>query len=214
LSTASSAPRPPKPLFHGPLPWIKPGLILGGISPLLVLLFRGLRGTLDANPIEEILNQLGLLALVFLVASLACTPAKKLLGWTWPMRIRRALGLLAFFYAALHVLTYLVPDKGLKLGEILEDIVERKFIAAGFFAFLALVPLAVTSTDAWVKTLGYARWQKLHRLAYVAGGLAALHFVWRVKADYTRPFVVVGMLLVLFGVRVVLAVRKGAPKRT
>lgn len=189
-------------LFAGKYGWLKPGLIVGAVSPLAVLFLRGLRGTLEANPVAEILNQLGLLALIFLIASLACSPLKKTLGWTWPMRLRRTLGLLAFFYACLHVLTYLGPDRQWALGTIFEDVTQRPFIVVGFLAFVSLVPLALTSTNEAVKRMGFVRWQRLHRLAYVAGALASIHFIWRVKSDLRQPLIYAGVLAALLLVRV------------
>ena len=151
-----------------PLPWLKPGLFVGGLVPGVAILVLAARGTLAADPIAEALNRFGLLALVFLVASLTCTPLKTLFGWTWPIRIRRMLGLFSFGYACAHFLTYAVIDQGLDLRAIVEDITERKFILVGFLAFLLLVPLAVTSTKGWVRRLGFVRWQRLHRLVYAA----------------------------------------------
>lgn len=174
-------------LFAGKHPWLKPGLLLGGLVPLAVLGVRAARGTLGADPIAIALNQLGLLALIFLVASLAATPLKLVLEWTWPIRVRRMLGLFAFFYACLHFLLYAVIDQGLALAAIAADIAERGFIAVGFGAFVLLIPLAITSTAAMTKRLGAARWKRLHRLAYLAAILAVVHFLWRVKIDLTQP---------------------------
>src|SRR5581483_11262508 len=97
---------PPRGKRAVPLPWLKPGVLTGSLVPLASIVHRGMRGSLGANPVAEALNELGLMALVFLILSLACTPAKVLFGVTWPIRIRRMLGLLAFFYATLHLLTY------------------------------------------------------------------------------------------------------------
>ncbi|MCW5891178.1 MAG: sulfoxide reductase heme-binding subunit YedZ [bacterium] len=179
-----------------PLRWLAPGVLLGALVPLAVLCRRALHGTLGANPIAEALNQLGLLALIFLVAALACTPAKTLLGWTWPLRLRRMLGLLGFAYAALHVATYVALDQGFDGAALWADVTKRRFIHVGAAAFLLLVPLAATSTAGAVRRLGFARWKLLHRLAYLATGLAVLHFVWRVKVDLTEP---VAYALVLAG---------------
>jgi sulfoxide reductase heme-binding subunit YedZ len=182
------------------LPWLKPGVFAGAFAPMLALTWRAARGTLGANPIAEVLNQLGLVALIFLVASLACTPLKLALGWTWPTRIRRMLGLFAFFYAACHFVTYAAVDQGLNVGAIVQDILKRNFILVGFSALVLLIPLAVTSTDAMVRRLGFPRWKKLHRLAYVAGVLGVIHFVWRVKKDLTEPMAygfVLGLLLAM-----------------
>src|SRR5439155_16241258 len=111
-----------------PLPWLKPGLFVGALAPLAVMVLEAVQGTLGANPIAEIENVLGLAALVLLVASLACTPARRLFGWAWPARIRRELGLFAFFYVALHFLTYVLVDQGLDAGRIVADLVTRPFI--------------------------------------------------------------------------------------
>lgn len=191
-----------------PLPWLKPALLVGGLLPLAMLAIDGARGALGANAIEVVLNQTGLLALVLLVASLACTPLKLLFAWTWPMRVRKLLGLLAFSYAALHFLTYAVADQGLAWGAIYEDVTKRPFITVGFTALVLLVPLAVTSTNGWVRRLGFTTWQRLHRLAYVAAALGVVHFVWRVKTDATEPFVYGAVLALLLGIRVAKALQK------
>jgi sulfoxide reductase heme-binding subunit YedZ len=182
--------------------WLKPGVLVGALVPLGALVVRALSGRLGANPIAEVLNQFGLLALIFLVASLAATPLKLLLGLKWPLRIRRMLGLLAFFYASLHLLTYALLDRAGELGTLLEDLGKRPFITVGFFAWLLLVPLAITSTKAMVKKLGFARWKRLHQLSYVAGILGIVHFLWRVKKDASEPFAYGAILALLLGVRV------------
>ena len=186
-----------------PLPWLKPAVLTGGLSPLALLTLEGLRGTLGANPIERVLNQTGLLALILLVASLACTPLKVVARWTWPMRLRKLLGLLGFSYAVLHFLTYAAVDQGLALAAILEDISKRPFVTVGFLALVLLVPLAATSTQRMVRRLGFPAWQRLHRLAYVAASLGVLHFLWRVKKDLTEPLLFGAVLALLFAVRLV-----------
>jgi sulfoxide reductase heme-binding subunit YedZ len=125
-----------------PLPWLKPAVLTGSLVPIAAILERAWRDDLGPDPIAQALNQLGLIALVFLVAALGCTPLKTIFGWTWPMRIRRMLGLLAFFYAFLHVITYTVLDQGLDWNAIVDDVVKRKFIFLGFSTFLLLIPLA------------------------------------------------------------------------
>jgi len=170
-----------------PLPWLKPAVLTGALVPIAAILLRAWRQELGPDPIAQALNQLGLIALIFLVAALVCTPLKAILGWSWPMRLRRMLGLLAFFYALLHVLTYTALDQGFDWRAIAADVVKRKFIFVGFSAFVLLLPLAATSTNWAVKRLGYLRWKQLHRLAYVAPALAVLHFVWRVKRDVREP---------------------------
>jgi methionine sulfoxide reductase heme-binding subunit len=190
-----------------PLPWMKPGVFVGALLPLLGLLVQAVRGTLGADPVALALNRLGLLALIFLLASLAATPAKLLFGWTWPIRLRRMLGLFAFFYASLHFATYLAIDQRFDWPVLWADVTQRKFMVVGFAAFLLLLPLALTSTDASVRRLGFRRWKALHRLAYLAAVLAAVHFWWRVKLDIRQPLVYALVLAALLLVRVGDAVR-------
>ncbi|MGH2365036.1 MAG: sulfite oxidase heme-binding subunit YedZ [Chloroflexota bacterium] len=169
---------------------------------------RGGANLLGANPIAEVENELGLGALVFLLAAMACTPARRLFGWAWPMRIRRELGLFAFFYVSLHVTTYLLLDKFLDLSAVVSDILQRPFITVGFAAFVLLIPVAYTSSSYWIRRLGYDRWQMIHRLTYVAGVLAIVHFIWRAKLVVLQP-VVYGIILgALLLVRVLYSSRK------
>jgi sulfoxide reductase heme-binding subunit YedZ len=181
-----------------PYAWLKPGVFIGCLVPLALMIVDGARGQLGADPVAIALNRLGLLALITLVASLAATPARLVLGWAWPLRLRRMLGLFAFFYALLHFTLYLAIDQGFDFAAIVKDVTERKFITVGFAAFLVLVPLAATSPLRMRRMLGPKRWQRLHRLVYLVGVLAALHFIWRVKRDLTEPTVyavIIGALL-------------------
>jgi sulfoxide reductase heme-binding subunit YedZ len=196
------------------MPWLIPGMYVGAMAPLASILLRASRGALSANPIAQVMNELGLSALVLLLASLACTPARHLFGWTWPIRIRRDLGLLAFFYAVLHFLTYLVLDQAVDLAAIWADIAKRPFITVGFLALLLLVPLALTSTKASVRRLGYRRWEQIHRLVYVAGALAVVHFFWRVKIDLTQPLTYGLVLAGLLGVRAAVWRSRPTSRRT
>jgi sulfoxide reductase heme-binding subunit YedZ len=173
--------------------------------------FRLARGQLGANPIATLLNQLGLLALIFLVACLACTPAKTVFGVTFQIRLRKTLGLLAFFTALAHFLVYVVVDQRLAFGPILKDVTKRPFIVVGVIALSLLVPLALTSTKKSVQRLGFAQWKRLHRLVYAIATLAIIHFTLRVKADKSEPFVWGAIVVVLFLVRIVAALR-GTPK--
>ena len=191
-----------RPRSRNPDAWLKPGVLIGGLVPLVALIVGALRGTLGANPIAEVLNQLGLLALIFLVASLAATPAKHLFGITELMRVRRLLGLFTFFYATLHLLTYVLLDRFGELGTLLEDLVKRPFISVGFLAWLLLVPLAITSTGGMIKRLGFTRWQRLHRLTYLAAMLGLVHFVWRVKKDVSEPLAYGVVVLALLATRI------------
>ena len=127
------------------------------------------------------------------------------------MRVRREIGLFPFFYASLHFLTYLAADLQFDVSTVLEDIAKRPFITVGFAAFLLLAPLALTSTNGWVKRLGYRRWQRLHWLVYVAGVLAILHFIWRVKIDLSQPAIYGAVLVLLLAVRVGFWLKKRLP---
>ena len=182
-------------------PWLVPATVTGALVPFVSIAWRISRHRLGANPIATALNQVGLLALIFLCASLSCTPLKIAFNWNWPLRVRRTLGLCAFFSALLHFLVYLILDQGLALGAVLLDVLKRPFIALGFSALLLLVPLALTSTRRSVARLGFARWQRLHRLAYLIGVLGVLHFYLRVKADHTQPVAYALLLLAGFGLR-------------
>ncbi|MEM1029585.1 MAG: protein-methionine-sulfoxide reductase heme-binding subunit MsrQ [Myxococcota bacterium] len=184
-----------------PLAWLQPAIVVGSLAPFAVILARGLTGGLGANPIATAMNQLGLLALIFLVASLACSPLRVLFRWRWPIKIRRTLGLMGFFAACVHFGVWLVLDQGLALQAIAEDILGRPFILVGFLALLLLLPLAQTSSQKAMRRLGYPAWKRLHRLAYVAAGLGVVHYFLRVKADVSEPLVYGVVLLVLFAVR-------------
>jgi len=176
--------------------WLVPATITGALIPFAWIAWRLSQHRLGANPIATALNQIGLLSLIFLCASLSCTPLKIAFSWTWPLRVRRTLGLCAFFSVVLHFLVYLVLDQSFAVGAVLRDVLKRPFIALGFGALLLLVPLALTSTRRAVARLGFVRWQRLHRLAYLIGILGVAHFYLRVKADHTQP-IVYGLILAL-----------------
>jgi methionine sulfoxide reductase heme-binding subunit len=190
------------------LTWLGPAIVVGCLIPILGMIWDGYHDLLGANPVQRVLLQTGRLALILLLASLACTPAKIVLGWTWPLRIRKALGLLAFGYAFIHMLTYVVVDHGAKLQVILEDVLKRPFITVGMLSVLIMLPLAITSTKGMVKRLGFVKWQRLHRLVYWAAGFAALHFFLQVKKDVREPLVFAAILAVFFAVRGFAAWRK------
>jgi sulfoxide reductase heme-binding subunit YedZ len=180
------------------------------LAPLAKMAAELWLGRLGANPVEAIQDRLGFWTLTFLVLSLVPTPAHDLLGLAWPVRVRRTLGLFAFAYATLHLGWYVGIDQLLDVGLLVEDVAKRKFMTVGFAAWLLLVPLAVTSTDGWVRRLGFARWKRLHRLVYAAALLGAVHFVWRVKADLRRPAIFLAALALLLGARLV---PRGAARR-
>jgi sulfoxide reductase heme-binding subunit YedZ len=210
MSTAVAIPktRPAGP----PLPWLKPAVFTGSLVPFVAIAYFALTGRLGANPVAEALNRFGLLALILLILSLACSPLKTLFGWTWPIRIRKTLGLFAFFYASIHFLTYAGLDQGFAWKTIAEDITERRFIFVGFAALVILIPLAVTSTSGMLKRLGAARWKRLHQLAYVAAILGVIHFLWRVKIDLTEPLIYAVVLAALLAVRLLPDKKKVAKK--
>ncbi|HAB29942.1 MAG TPA: sulfoxide reductase heme-binding subunit YedZ, partial [Gemmatimonadetes bacterium] len=156
---------------------------------------------LGANAIEEVLHRLGDTSLVILLVTLSITPIRRLTGWNDLAPLRRPLGLFAFFYLTIHFLWYAVVDEGLAFEFIVEDVIERPYILAGFTAWLMLIPLAITSTKGWIRRLK-KNWQKLHRLVYVATGLGVLHFYWQVKADTYWPLVATTVLVALMLLRI------------
>ena len=185
------------------LDWLQPAVLTGSLIPFAVLAFRAFTGRLGANPIATMLNQLGLLALLFVFASLSCTSLKIVFGWKWTLKLRKTLGLLGFFTVLAHLLLYAVVDQQLRLSVVLEDVLKRPFIAVGFGAFLLLLPLALTSTKKALKRMGPKNWRRLHRLAYVIGILGVVHFYMRQKQDTTEPIIYGFVLCWLLGVRLV-----------
>jgi methionine sulfoxide reductase heme-binding subunit len=172
------------------------------LLPLAKIGWDGAVGALGANPVEAIQNRLGFWAITLLALSLVPTPAKELAGIAWPQRLRRVIGLAAFGYALLHFVFYVAVDKFFDWPVIAVDLTKRPFLMVGFAALLCLVPLAVTSTDGWVRRLGFRRWKALHRLAYLAAALAVVHFTWRVKADLRRPLLFAAIFALLLAARV------------
>ena len=175
-------------------------LCLVPLAKLVLEIFDVAGMSLGANPIEELIHRLGIWGLNFLLITLAVTPLRRLTGKSWLLRFRRMLGLFAFFYVLMHFLTYAGLDQRFDLPVIFEDIAERPFITVGFTAFLLLIPLAVTSTNAMMKRLG-RRWQKLHRLVYVIAVLGVVHFYWQVKLDTLEPLIYAAILAALLGYR-------------
>lgn len=191
----------------------KPLVFLLCLTPLGVLAYSVLSGQIGPNPVEAVTHFTGEWALRLLLITLAVTPLRRLTGRVWLMRFRRMTGLFAFFYASLHLLTYLWLDRFFDLPGIVDDVIERPYITLGFTAFLLMVPLAATSTRGMMRRLG-RRWQALHRAVYAIGLLSVLHFLWLVKADVTEPAVygLVLAALLLFRVpfdRFIAAIRRG-----
>lgn len=174
---------------------IKGLLFLVCLLPLAQLLWHALLGH-AVNPIEDLTRGLGTWTLRFLLITLCVSPLRALGAPGWLLRLRRMLGLYAFFYACLHLLTYLWLDQFFDWAAIVRDIVKRPFITVGMLAFLLLLPLAITSTDGWIRRLK-RNWGKLHRLVYVIAPLGVLHYLWLVKRDLQSPLIYAAILAVL-----------------
>jgi sulfoxide reductase heme-binding subunit YedZ len=172
---------------------LKPALFTLALLPLALLLADGWLDRLGANPVEAITHRTGDWALRMLLLTLAVTPLRRWSGWTFLLRFRRQLGLFAFFYACLHLLTWVWLDQGFAWTAMGEDILERPYITLGMAALALMLPLALTSTNAMMRRLG-AQWRRLHRAVYGIGVLAILHFLWLTKADYLEP-ALYGLLL-------------------
>ncbi|MFT6302201.1 MAG: sulfoxide reductase heme-binding subunit YedZ [Granulosicoccus sp.] len=185
---------------------LKPAVFVLALLPFLLLLQSLLTGQLGPNPIDSITDQTGTFAIRMLLISLSLTPLRWILKNTWPIRFRRMMGLFAFFYASLHVTTYLLLDQQFDVAAIWSDLSERPYIVAGTVAFLILLPLAVTSNRRMVKRLG-TRWLSLHRWVYIAGTAAVVHYVWLAKGDLIEPIVYLLLLLVLFSYRLIKTLR-------
>lgn len=171
------------------------------LVPLGLLLWDAYHQRLGANPAEFMTRTTGMLTLVFLTITLAVTPVRKITGINWLTKFRRLLGLFAFFYGFLHLLTYIWFDRYFNLRSIPGDVVTRPFIALGMLAFFLMVPLSITSTNKMVKRLGGKRWGKLHKLIYAAGVAGALHFYLFVKSDTRLPLTFGFVILLLLAHR-------------
>lgn len=180
--------------------WIKPTIFILCLLPLAWLAFALFTDQLGANPIEELTRQTGEWTLRLLLITLCMTPLRLAFGWSWPVRVRRMLGLFAFLYVCVHLTTYIWLDQFFDWSEILRDIYKRRFITVGMLAFVLLLPLALTSTNKMMKRLG-RNWKRLHQLVYVIPALGVLHFWWLVKADVREPLVYAVILLVLLMLR-------------
>jgi len=184
------------------------------LAPLLRLACKGLGSGLGANPIEFVTLSTGTWALVFLLASLAVTPLRRLTRQPGLARFRRLVGLFAFFYGSLHFLTYLWLDKFFDFGEMFRDITRRPFITAGFTAYALLIPLAATSTSGSIRRLGGRNWQRLHRVVYLSAIASVIHFWWKVKADTREPAIYAAILAALLGYRLLVWIKAGAGTST
>lgn len=181
----------------------KPIVFIASLTPALLLLagaFNLFGRELGPDPVARLLHSCGKTALNFLMLTLLVTPVRQLTGFSNLVRLRRMLGLFAFFYASTHFLIYLILDQELDLANVTKDITKRPYITIGFTALMLLIPLAVTSTNKMMRRLG-RRWQKLHRLVYVIAVLGVWHYYWQVKRDVREPLLYVGFLVILFGWR-------------
>lgn len=185
------------------LPWIKSSVFIACLIPFGQLLFQAFTDNLGANPVETITRSTGIWTLTFLLITLSVTPLRRISGQHWLIKLRRMLGLFAFFYVSLHFTTFILFDHFFDFQEIVKDVLKRPFITVGFTSFLLLIPLALTSTSGMVRRLGGKRWQQLHRLIYVAAIGGVVHFLWLVKIDIRRPLIYGSILALLLTYRIV-----------
>jgi sulfoxide reductase heme-binding subunit YedZ len=182
---------------------LKPAVFVACLGPAAWLVYGAfLGGDLGVNPVETITNYTGIWTLRLIAISLAVSPLRWLTGWNRIILLRRMLGLFAFFYGTLHFLTYFVLDHSLMFEGLWDDVVKRPYITAGFTAFVLLIPLAITSTQGWIRRLGGRTWNRLHRLVYVTAALAVLHYWWKVKLDTSSPALYATIVGVLLAARV------------
>jgi sulfoxide reductase heme-binding subunit YedZ len=181
---------------------IKPAVFLACLVPLGQLVYGVFWGDLGANPVETITNTTGIWTLRLLVITLAITPLRWLAKWNTVILFRRMLGLFAFFYGFLHFMTYFILDRSLMFDELWDDVMKRPYITMGFSAFVLMIPLALTSTQGWIRRLGGYRWNVLHRLIYISAILAVIHYWWKVKLDTTNPRYYALVVALLLGVRI------------
>ena len=186
---------------------------LNALIPLGLLAYDGYRGQLGANPLEFFLRSAGVLTLVFVLVTLAVTPLRRIFGWNSLIKFRRMLGLYAFFYACIHLVTYTIFDKSLNVPAIASDVWQRPFIAIGMLGFLMLVPLAVTSTNGMVKRLGGKNWARLHKLIYPIAILGVVHFWMIVKSDIFYPAIFGLAVAILLGFRLIWSQRGVADRK-
>ena len=186
-------------------------VLLNAAVPAVLLAWDAWHHRLGANPVNFAILTTGMLALIFLILTLAVTPVRQLSGWNWIIFSRRTLGLYAFFYASLHFLIFFFKDRQGSVSSTVDEMIKRKFLIIGSIGLIVMVPLAVTSTNAMIKRLGGKHWRALHRLAYVAAIAGVIHYYMQVKADVRQPLAFAAVLAVLLGWRVWEAWRKRNP---
>jgi len=192
---------------------LKPAVFVAALTPFLYLVWRAATGRLSVNPIEDITLTTGLWTLRFVLITLAVTPIRRLTGWHAVIRFRRMLGLFAFFYGTLHLLTYVVLDQFFGWQYILADIAKRPYITVGFAAFVLMIPLALTSTAGMIRRLGGRRWALLHRLIYLTATGGVVHYLWKVKADTRDPLAYGVVLAALLAFRAGVALHRSLRSR-
>jgi len=189
-----------KTLSESRLHLLKQVVFLSSCLPALVLATRTAFGTLGPDPVDTLTRNTGIWALNFLLLTLGMATLRKLLGWLWPLRMRRMLGLFSFFYASLHLATYVSFDHFFDVAGMLNDVIKRPFITAGAFSFVVLGLLAATSTKAMIRRMG-THWKPLHRLVYLGAISGVLHYFWLVKRDITEPGIYIIVLCGLLSSR-------------
>lgn len=191
---------------------LKIALWLLALLPFVRLLYLGATEQFGANPLEFVTRSTGTWTLVMLCLTLTITPLRRLTGWNWLIKLRRMLGLFAFFYGLQHFLLWIGVDRGFDLAYMIKDVYKRPFITVGFTAFMLMIPLALTSTNGMVRRLGGKRWQALHKLVYAIAVLAILHYWWHKagKNDFGEVSIYAAVVFVLLGMRVWWRVRKPA----
>ncbi len=177
-------------------------LFINSLVPLALLGWDAYHKKLGANPYEFVTRTTGMLTLVFLMISLAVTPLRKISGWNFLVKFRRMLGLYAFFYGFLHLMTYIWFDRFFNFKSMVGDIIQRPFIAIGMASFFLMVPLAITSTNGMVKRLGGKRWNRLHKLVYLTAIGGVIHYYMIVKSDTRVPLTFALVLALLLGYRI------------
>lgn len=192
--------------FYKTIVWIN------SLIPLAIIAWDAWNHRLGANPVEYFLRTTGVLTLVFVLITLVVTPLRKLFGWNQLIKYRRVLGLFAFFYGVMHLSTYLIFDRSLDLPGVVNDVIQRPFIALGMTGLILMVPLAVTSTNKMIKRLGGKRWARLHKLIYLTAIAGVIHFWMIVKSDVFYPLVFAVVLTLLFAVRAVYSIKAKRPK--
>jgi methionine sulfoxide reductase heme-binding subunit len=192
---------------------VKPALYVAAVLPLAWLLYALISGIVMGDQVKFMQHVTGDTVLSCLMLTLAITPLRRLTGWNEIIRVRRLIGLTAFWYACLHLTTYVVFDQDFSLMEIMKDIAKHPWVLVGFTAFLCLVPLAITSTNGWIRRLGGKNWNRLHRLVYVAAIAGVLHYLWLVKKDIYYPLLYGSVLTVLLLSRVWWALEKARSRR-